>query len=338
MVHASPYVHGPGTPYRDAMRRAETLIAAQCAGRPDVEAQVRLALARTQIRLDMLADATPNLDRACALLESVRGAPTAERDLALAEAISLRGLCRMERSWHEPIDVRDAVAWQQRAQALVEPHLPAAHPLRARLLTHLGIARWAAAKADPPVDAIRRDYATARAMLEACAALGTADDARLATDQGHLAWRYGTLADAERWFAYAIEIYDTLAPRETRLQIEALSNHAAIAAARGAPERALTSLDHLQAMLPVGVDPERRTLTAVRRATLHATLGAPERARAALHDAAVSALGSDDAAIAERRPLAVLFRELAARPGPPPHIARLLRVAHDLGEYSGALE
>ncbi len=244
MASASPYERGRSATLLELLGDAESLIRTRLGDQPDVEASVRLALARTYLNLLSYADAVPHLERSLRHFRTLR-----KREDSLAECLTLLGLCRSELSFTGEADPRGVVAMQTEALLLREEAFEAPHTLIAQTLRHLAIAIWAEAEGPPPDEVVTR----LESAISAYGTLGLAEtaDAALAwVTLGHAMASRGDAAAAESAFRSALAVYEMLPSREGAAEVDALTAFGTFLTRRGRTDEAVELYERVRERSP----------------------------------------------------------------------------------------
>jgi serine/threonine-protein kinase len=260
---ANPFQSGGDTTLRDALERARGELSGRFPDQPELEASIRLALARGLVSQQALADARAEAERALALV------PPGSPERADAEVVLASVDWSLGRTDRAAARYREALALYGDAPDLARRR-GSAHNDHAALLNEVG------------------DYAAA--MSEAVAALALADGiptrerAVRLTNRAYAEDGLGRIADSESSYREAIALFEAGLP-ETAMSLSiSLNNLAQLL--RGA-DRAGEALPILEQSIRVreSVLPTDHAAFAIplaNLADLHRELGDAERAREAI--------------------------------------------------------
>ncbi len=202
---ASPFVRGRRASVEDLLNDAEALIASELSERPDVEANVRLALARTHRSLFKYTGAIPHLEEALAYYETAPG----DHDLTIAECLALLGRSRSDLSFQSDVDPSGSVAMQERALAIRRAHFGDDHALIAQSLEDLALAHWAVGQPALASEEVVRGLNDSLAMCERLGLGETHQVADLHIALGHALTRQKSV-EAEQHFRTGVQIFEGL--------------------------------------------------------------------------------------------------------------------------------
>lgn len=288
LASANPYRHGRSATVQELMADTERRIDRGFASDPQVEAGVRVAMARTCAALMMWPEAARQGERAVTLLRTVRG-----DSLPLAEALSLLG-----RAWthlHEP----GAIAAQEEALAIRRERLGSDHALTAESTGNLGFALWASTADANEGDARRglagapgaehdraeTSYLEALATFERVGAGSTRDAARMTMSLGYFYDNRQRFDEALCRYEAALAIYRGLEFTDDLYELATLSLCAGLLERDGRLDEALAHLEAYRRLVPVDLPAERTSSINWRIAALCDRLGMRVRTRAELHAA-----------------------------------------------------
>ncbi|GJM17963.1 MAG: hypothetical protein DHS20C14_01760 [Phycisphaeraceae bacterium] len=244
---ATPFAHGRPATIQDLLDDADALIAEELQGRPEVEAGVRLALARIHFQLLQYQGAVPHGVRALAHYRATREAD----DPAIAECLLIVGRCLAELSFTERASADGVAVMLREASGIVQRAHPPGHPEIAAARVALAIGIWAEAGGGRAPD---ETVGLLEGALEMLAAAGEGESAIAAGATLGLAYAKdgrGERAEAGRLFARATEIY-RLNPGAGAAPstLEALSAYAGFLHDTGEPGRAIGVLETYESVAP----------------------------------------------------------------------------------------
>ena len=243
LASANPYRAGGRVTVLELMEEARHDLASSLEAKPEVEAGVRLVMARTHANMMMWPDTVPDLRRAIALYRGMD--PTAATDLALAECLSILGRALTHMKEPEAIQVqRDGLEIRRR-------RLGDDDPLVAESTGNLGFALWASvpgAMAD--WDEAERHYRRALRMLEAHGLGDGRDAARFTMSLGFMDAHRKRPGAAEVRYRRALEMYADLPTNVDLYEQATLGVYADLLEGELRYEEAAQVLEQKLAMLP----------------------------------------------------------------------------------------
>lgn len=253
LTAANPYRKGHEVTVLELLEDAERDIGADLADKPEVEAGVRLALARTQVSMMMWDRVRPNAERALALYR--RLGEDERDDLLVAECLGLLGRA------YSHLDVPRAVDVQRESLAIRRRILGPEHPLVAEATGNLGFALWQNGPRPPRFDDAETRYLEALAMLDRLGHGRTRDAARYTMSLGYMYHRQGRPVEAEARYREALSLYAELPVNEDLYEFAALSCYAELLEDLERYGEAARLVTEYRAMLPSGDDEKLRTMT-----------------------------------------------------------------------------
>lgn len=283
LASASPFKRGSGVTVADLLSDAENLIESQLSGRPGVEANVRMALARTLRSLMMYAETIPHLQKSLTYFRANRDPD----DPIIAECLSALAQSLAEQSFSGKQSSNGVVKMQQEALAIRRKHFGECHALVADNTRMLAIAMWAQLHPHPPGERIVRLFQDALAMYESLGLSESAGAARCRVDLANAYAARNEFKLAESAYVEALRVYDALPEGNNQFALDALDKYAAFLLRTDQPNLAVTVLETYRAKTPAGVNLDSTKNVVWRLASVHFHLGHTKRGMKMLRDAMV---------------------------------------------------
>jgi serine/threonine-protein kinase len=275
LVSANPFRRGQNVTVTELLEEAEGMIGTELAGRPEVEAGARLAIARMETNMMRWRRAEPHLERALILLRQTRS----PQDPVLAECLSMLGRARTH------LKRPGAIEAQREGLAIRVACYGAEHPLVAESTGNLGFALWSSG---PPDGADwaggERHYLRALAMLDRLGQHETHDTARITLSLGFMYMHQGRLEEAEARYRAALALYERLPEQEDRYEFATLGCYAQLLEQCGRYAEAAELRQRYCDRLPRGVSDGQHRIALWQLGQLRARLGEHDRAIAAYHE------------------------------------------------------
>ena len=281
LASASPFKRGSGVTVSDLLGDAEDLIETQLSDRPGVEANVRMALARTLRSLMMYGETIPHLQKSLAYFRANRDPD----DPIIAECLSALAQSLAEQSFSGNQSSDGVVKMQQEALSIRRKHFGEPHALVADNMRMLAIAMWAELHPTPPDDRIVRLFRDALAMYDTLGLSESSGAARCRVDLANAHAARNEFQSAESAYIDALRIYDALPEGNNQFALDALDKYAAFLMQTNQPELAATILDAYRAQTPAGVNLEQTKNVVWKLASVRFRLGQTDRGLEALYDA-----------------------------------------------------
>jgi len=198
LASASLSKTGPDVRLLEVLDSAEELIAGELAGRPDIEAEVRLVIGSTYMSLLNLSAAERHLNEALKLNRDVYG----RENLPAAACLHLLGDILMRTSQSRSVD-------QLRAALAIRTHeLGDTHPLVAESQTSLAAALWRTQS--PPWGEAERQFQQALDTIDRLGHDGLPHKARCLYELAAMRTAQHALPEAESRFAQALTLFRAL--------------------------------------------------------------------------------------------------------------------------------
>ncbi|MHC4993320.1 MAG: tetratricopeptide repeat protein, partial [Planctomycetota bacterium] len=248
LATANPYRSGQRTTVHQLIEQAEDRIRAELAGKPEVEASVRLAISRTYVSLMDFRQAIPHLRRAIELYRRQRG----PLDADLAEALTMLG-----RALTHQGDA-DAISVQREALSIRTVVYGDDHPLVAETIGCLGFALWGSVRENRPWTQAEGLYKEAIERLERVGLGRCRDSARLTMSLGYMYFHQGKPREAEACYRRAMNLYAELPVTEDLYEFATLRCYARLLEAERRFDEAATLLRTCRAKLPKDFDTWKR--------------------------------------------------------------------------------
>jgi serine/threonine-protein kinase len=239
LVSSNPYRSGRPTTVLELIVDAEHRIERELAGKPAVEAGVRLAIARSYASLMTWPPVAAHLERALPLYRQTQGADAP----AVAECLALLGRAYSHRGRPE------AVQLQREGLAIRRALYGDRHPLVAESIGNLGFALWSSQKPPRWAEA-ERCYREALQRYESLGLAGSRDSARFTMSLGYMYAQQQRPADAEEMYVRALALYDHLPVTEDLYELAALCSYATVLTAQDRYAEATAMLERARALIP----------------------------------------------------------------------------------------
>ncbi|GJM24319.1 MAG: hypothetical protein DHS20C16_07340 [Phycisphaerae bacterium] len=239
LASASPFERGQGVTVVDLLDNAEAMIKTHLADRPGVEANVRMALARTHRNLMMYPEAIPHLEKSLAYFRETRDAD----DPVIAECLSALAQARAEQSFSGRSSSAGVADMQREALAIRRKNLGESHVKVADNLRTLAIAIWAEAHPNRPGNRIVELFKESLAMYESLDSNETAGAALCHVDLANAHAARGEVEQARSAYVEAIRIYDLIPGSDDQFSLDALDKYATFLSQTNEPESAANILE-----------------------------------------------------------------------------------------------
>jgi serine/threonine-protein kinase len=270
LVSTNAYRRGRNVSVVELLAEADRAIPDELAGRPTVEAGVRMALARSYASLMMWPEVAEQVEPALAHLRT-HGGTSDEDALVRAECLSLLGRA------YTHLKRPGAVAIQREGLALRREVLGPEHALVAESTGNLGFALWSG-RADPRWSEAVACYHEALAMYARLGRAACRDAARVTMSLAFMESHRGRTAEAERRYRAALALYAELPVTEDLYELTTMSLYAQLLAGSGRYDEAVEQLERQRSKMPVDLHPEKRRDLTLRIARLLEAQGRSEEA------------------------------------------------------------
>ncbi len=281
LASASPFKRGDGVTVTELLSDAEGLIESQLSNRPGVEANVRMALARTLRSLMMYAETIPHLRKSLAYFRETRDPD----DPAIAECLSALAQSLAEQSFSGKQSSVGVVKMQEEALAIRRKLYGPNHPLVADNSRKLAIAIWAERHPAIPDERIVVLFKDALGMYESLGMSQSADAALCRVDLANAHAARNEFGAAEQMYTDALRVYNALPEGSDQFSLDALDKYAAFLIRTDQPESAAKALEQYRAKTPDGVILESTKNVVWKLASVQLHLVQSKRGMETLYDA-----------------------------------------------------